>query len=420
MAKLTVNSFFSGIGGFDLGFQRQNYKVLYQCENNKFCESILKKHWNQTEYANDILKVESKKLPNATVWCAGFPCQDLSVARGSNGREGLKGKNSGLFYDFFKLIEDNQPEVIILENVLGLLNSHSGNDFKIILTLLTEIGYGVSWRVFNSRFFGVPQSRQRVYICAWKHNINKATFVLHESFGSVKSNSPRELFTMPHTDISSGITVPSLAYCLAATSGRHTGTDWSRTYVSYGNRVRRLIPSEAEALQGFPKDWTLPERNQFKKINESDFDSVRYHAIGNAVSVPIIEWIAKRIKTMLNTDCESNYNLLLDTFKDFSKSEEKSHNYTTNETNKIKWNTGGISYLDKIFDCKVYDSPSKSVESRLIDCIQKDYIEDRYFLSSVAAKGILRRVQSQNRTLFIPLKESLHILANSVKLQAVV
>ena len=87
--------------------------------------------------------------------------------------------------------------------------------------------------------------------------------------------------------------VKKLAHCLYAESARHTGTDWSRNYVSYPDgRVRRLTPLETERLQGFPDGWTIPTHDM---PNEDTLDSARYHACGNAVSVPVAEWIGKRI-----------------------------------------------------------------------------------------------------------------------------
>ena len=83
-----------------------------------------------------------------------------------------------------------------------------------------------------------------------------------------------------------------MGFCLAATSGRHTGTDWSRTYIPYKDRVRRLLPEECEGLQGFPEDWTMPD-GLFN--TKDDIDSLRYHALGNAVSVPVTEWLGSRI-----------------------------------------------------------------------------------------------------------------------------
>jgi len=418
MGKYTVNSFFSGIGGFDLAFERQGFEVKYQCEINDFCKLILNRHWPKVPCDSDITKVQLSDLPTANVWCAGFPCQDVSVARGSNGRQGLKGKNSGLFYDFFNLIEKKQPEVILLENVLGLLSSHEGNDFKIILQYLNNAGYGVSWRVFNSKFFGVPQSRPRVYICAWKNDINKAAFVLHEFSESKKNDKARLQFINPQTNDEIGFTVPELAYCLAATSGRHTGTDWSRTYVCYENRVRRLIPTESESLQGFPLNWTLP--NDPTENSLYDFDSLRYHAIGNAVSVPVIEWIAKRVKKVLATQSENLQIVdVLEKYGDFKKNKPRNQSVKSEDHCKIKWNTGGIALAGEAYDCKVFESCNQSVKSNLIDFISNSYPPEKYFISAGAARGILRRADNQNRKLFTPLRRSLERLSELDLVQAI-
>jgi DNA (cytosine-5)-methyltransferase 1 len=93
---------------------------------------------------------------------------------------------------------------------------------------------------------------------------------------------------------------PSLAYCLYACSARHTGTDWSRNYVSYPDgRVRRLMPIECERIQGFPENWTLPRGLD---ISDPDkIDTMRYNALGNAVTVPVAEWLAHRIGAYVAT-----------------------------------------------------------------------------------------------------------------------
>src|ERR1700757_472097 len=114
---ITVNSFFSGIGGFDLGFEEVGCKVLFQCEKNEFCNEILRKHWPGVTLQKDISVLSAGSIPKADIWCGGFPCQDVSVARGAMGRDGLRGKNSGLFYTFFDLIKQKKPEIILIENV---------------------------------------------------------------------------------------------------------------------------------------------------------------------------------------------------------------------------------------------------------------------------------------------------------------
>jgi len=95
---------------------------------------------------------------------------------------------------------------------------------------------------------------------------------------------------------------PAIAYCLYACSARHTGTDWSRNYVSYPDgRVRRYLAVECERIQGFPDDWTLPSK---PPADLDKVDSLRYKALGNAVTVPVAEWLAKRIKLYLSKPSE--------------------------------------------------------------------------------------------------------------------
>lgn len=303
-SKPLLASFFSGIGGFDLGFERAGYGVAFISEKEPFCLQVLKKNWPQATINTDITRL-NEKIPKAQVWTAGFPCQDVSLAR-ARPRDGLKGERSGLFYPFTELVKEHLPPVVVLENVPGLLNSNGGRDFAVVLRKMANLGYSVGWRVLNSKYFGVPQSRQRVYIVASRRNRNDPFEILFEpecGEGHIKkSKNPEEKSfspfrsstrkTFPKSKELGEIKVPDLAFCLAATSGRHTGTDWSRTYIAYESTVRRLTPLECERLQGFPDNWT-------NILKGDEDDSPRYFALGNAVSVPCAEWIAKRIRSVI-------------------------------------------------------------------------------------------------------------------------
>lgn len=297
-------SFFSGIGGLDLGFQRAGYELTMQCEIEPFCNTILQKHWPDVKRYSDINEVPYEEIPESDVFVGGFPCQDVSLARMAP-RAGLKGRKSGLFYKFADVIAKRLPRVVLIENVPGLLSSHSGRDFGIIIRTLAELGYGVGWRVLNSRYFGVPQSRQRVYIVGCHRDWRGPGEILFEPERSSWDASPRKSngekpvspFKEVLGDPVKGPIVQGIAYCLYACSARHTGTDWSRTYVSYPDgRVRRLTPGEAEGVQGFPKDWTLPSR---PPEDAEKLDTLRYTALGNAVTVPVAEWLARRIASVL-------------------------------------------------------------------------------------------------------------------------
>lgn len=300
---LRVASFFAGIGGFDLGFENAGMSTVWQCEKKTFCLDILAKHWPDVPRQHDITEVDADDIPEAEIWVGGFPCQDVSLAR-MGPRSGLRGAQSGLFYDFARLIEKRRPELVVLENVAALLSSHDGRDFAIILRTLADIGYGVAWRVLDSRHFGVPQSRSRVFIVGSLRGTGAAGSVLFESECSdrdtEKSRSNGQKLVSPFA-ISVGNPeqgfVKKLAHCLYAESARHTGTDWSRNYVSYPEgRVRRLTPLETERLQGFPDGWTLPSD---ETLSTDALDSARYHACGNAVSVPVVQWLGERIISQL-------------------------------------------------------------------------------------------------------------------------
>jgi DNA (cytosine-5)-methyltransferase 1 len=308
--QLTVASFFSGIGGFDLGFERNGFSISYQCEIHDYCTTILKRRWPEITRGKNIKEVlDAGTIPDASVWVGGFPCQDVSVAR-MGPRAGLKGQQSGLFHEFSRLVEHHSPRVVLIENVPGLLSSHKGRDFQIVIRTLAELGYCVGWRVLNSKNFGVAQSRQRVFIVGTHRERRGPGEILfepersqgHVAAGGSNGKGAISPFKESVGDLVKGPVVKKLAHCLYACSARHTGTDWSRNYAVYPDgRVRRFLPVECERLQGFPAGWTIPpEDSKFRNID--DLDSLRYHALGNAVTVPVAEWLASRIKSfLLNT-----------------------------------------------------------------------------------------------------------------------
>jgi DNA (cytosine-5)-methyltransferase 1 len=410
--QFRLNSFFAGIGGFDLGFARSGAEISVHCEIDPFCRSVLKRHWPDTPETPDIKSIDARKLPAAEVWSGGFPCQDVSVARGGLGRDGLKGKRSGLFHVFLDLIAVRLPKIVLLENVTGLLNSHDGLDFELILKSLTDLGYGVAWRVLNSRYFGAPQSRPRVFVCAWFGSPHRAVRSLYERQVSAWPAKERLGFLTACKHASSGAIVPEVAYCLAATSGRHTGTDWSRSYVSYYDRVRRLTPSECEGLQGFPTGWTLPEPQV--KLAENELDSLRYAALGNAVCVPVVEWIAKRIKNEWSRKANPEI-AKVDLLAPFPTDQPKTHlrlGEVKQSRGRFKWSSGGYAWKNDCILASVSPSPMKPTTRLFADVLEHDSVSEGHFLSPNAAEGILRRVRRQERTLFAPLEEALRRLAD--------
>lgn len=160
---MTGGSLFSGIGGMDLGLERAGIHTLWQCEIDPFRRSILSTHWPNTPRYEDVRSLDDT-AKRVDILFGGFPCQDLSTA---GARKGIHAERSGLFFEFARLAGELRPAWLLIENVPGLLSSPSsepGKDFALVLSTLAECGYGVAWRILDSRYFGVPQSRRRVFI----------------------------------------------------------------------------------------------------------------------------------------------------------------------------------------------------------------------------------------------------------------
>lgn len=408
--KYRLNSFFAGIGGFDIGFERKGFTTQFLCEINPFCNEVLDTHWPTVKKATDICSIEAKDIPDADVWCGGFPCQDISVARGKSKRLGLEGTRSGLFYQYAALIEKKMPKVVIIENVEGLFNSNGGRDFGVILQRMTSMGYAVAWRLLNSRYFGVPQSRPRVYLCCWKAAPQSALRVMFDTTGAHKTSTERKDFITEASRPDEYPKVPKVAYCLAATSGRHTGTDWSRTYIVCDDGVRRMTPKEYERLQGFPDFWTLPADYD---VNDDDTDTLRYTAVGNAVSVPVVEWVADRVRLQLD-DAKStrmSRDDIQSFVPEFSKSAwstEKLSDIDFSDTeHSFKWPKAGIAWGDSYIGGNVSPTPATPIKSTLLDVVERERAGTKYYLTPNAAEGILRRVDNNGRKLFAPLRTAL-------------
>ena len=266
MKQSRVASFFSGIGGFDLGFQNAGIDLVYQCEIDDFCNSLLERHWPNVERAGDIREVDNgKEVPEAELWCAGFPCQDVSLAR-ARYRAGLNGRHTSLFYDFARLLDDARPEMVLLETyrVFFLPTAEETSEsFSVHWTnsgmvwrgeCLTADSSASPNRAEDSTLLDIVETRPEqphYYLSP-----NAAQGILRRA--DAQGRNLFSPFKESLGDPSVGPVVQRLAYCLAATSGRHTGTDWSRTYVTYRDAVRRITPLEAERLQGFPDGWTVP------------------------------------------------------------------------------------------------------------------------------------------------------------------
>jgi len=151
---------FAGIGGFDLGFERAGFAVSWQAERDTGAQHVLCKRFQGVQLYGDVHDVDEGSQ-RVDVITGGFPCQDVSVA---GTRKGLAGSRTGLFWQIVRVARALQPRWMVLENVPGLLSSHGGRDFYTVLQALAELGFRRGYRILDSRYFGVPQRRRRVFI----------------------------------------------------------------------------------------------------------------------------------------------------------------------------------------------------------------------------------------------------------------
>lgn len=162
--------FFSGIGGFHSGLERAGMECVGWCEFDKFAQASYRAMYDTDNlwFGSDVTKVKGKDLPKADLWAFGFPCQDISIA---GKQKGIKeGTRSGLFYEIMRLIDEckeNKPQCIMCENVKNLLSIDRGGGFLTVVSEMAERGYCIEWKVYNSKDYGVPQNRERVYIVGY-------------------------------------------------------------------------------------------------------------------------------------------------------------------------------------------------------------------------------------------------------------
>ena len=164
MRKLKVVSLFSGIGGFEEGLNLSGlpFAVVFASEIDKFAQQSYGANFDSSVLVGDITQIYEKDIPDHDLLVGGFPCQAFSIAGQRKGFEDTRGT---LFFDVLRILKEKTPKYFLLENVKNLINHDKGNTFEVILTSLKKLGYVIDFTVLNSKDFGVPQSRERTFIC---------------------------------------------------------------------------------------------------------------------------------------------------------------------------------------------------------------------------------------------------------------
>ena len=266
---MTHGSIFTGIGGFELGFEEAGFKSVWQCEKDKHCLKLLERRFPDTIRFDNVMTMRGEDAEQVDVITFGSPCQDLSLA---GQRKGMAGERSGLFFEAIRVIGERRPSFAVWENVPGALSSNNGRDFYEVLNAFRGVGaIDVCWRILDAQHWGVAQRRRRLFIVA-DFRGERAGEILFES----------ESVSRVTQTLSSGT-----FFCWD--TGVRSLDRASKNNVIIENGIARFAtPVEVERSFGFQDQWT-----------EGFADSVRYRMLGNAVCVNVARWIAERIARVL-------------------------------------------------------------------------------------------------------------------------
>jgi DNA (cytosine-5)-methyltransferase 1 len=313
LKKYKLASLFAGIGGIDLGFKNAGFDICWANEiDKKACITYSKNFSNEKLFCDDIKNLNTKKLDKIDILTGGFPCQAFSIA---GFQKGFSDERGTLIFELLRIAKDLKPRVIFLENVKNLKSHNKGERLKKIIKRVENIDYFIKYEVLNTcEYSNIPQNRERLYMVCFK---NKKEF---ENFNFPKKiNSLLTIQDILEKNVKSEFYYKNTKYypiLKENIKNKNTYYQWRRHYVRENKSnlcptltanmgmgghnvplifddkdIRKLTPRECARLQGFPDSFILPDTLP---------NSLLYKQIGNSVSVPVIEKIAKNIIEVLN------------------------------------------------------------------------------------------------------------------------
>lgn len=283
---LKAAGLFAGIGGIELGLSRAGHETVVFCEIEPGAIATLENRFPGVPVIPDVREIDA--LPaDLDLITAGFPCQDLSQAGRTSGIEGTR---SGLVGEVFRLLRKRRVEWLLLENVPFMLQLAGGKALDVIITELESLGYRWAYRVVNSRAFGVPQRRERVYLLGSLSDDPRDVLFADEVDEPVEGRSFREVACGFYwTEGLRGLgwavdSVPTLK------GGSTIGIPSPPAIVFPSGFVGKPDIRDAERMQGFDEDWTKPAESVTKAGH-------RWKLVGNAVTVDAAQWIGACLRS---------------------------------------------------------------------------------------------------------------------------
>src|SRR5690554_17466 len=310
---------FAGIGGFHLALNSFGADCVFTSEWDKEAKATYSENFGIT-VNGDITQIDETLIPHHDIICGGFPCQAFSVSGKQLGFEDTRGT---LFFDIVRIAKYHKPKVLFLENVRNLYRHDKGKTFDIILKTLDEIGYNVYYEILNTSNYGLPQNRERVYIIAFRKDIDSKAFEFPRKLNEVvciedilEENSSGKIIERDDIHIYKNLDTQTNVFESVKTNKPiqigivNKGGQGERIYHSKGHaitlsaygggvgaktglylidgKIRKLSPRECARLQGFPDSY---------KINPKLTQA--YKQFGNSVSVNVLQHIIQNIVTIL-------------------------------------------------------------------------------------------------------------------------
>ena len=292
---------FAGIGGMRLPFEILGGKCVFTSEIDKFARQTYEANFTG-EVAGDITKIKEEEIPGHDLLLAGFPCQSFSQAGLKKGFDDTRGT---MFFEVARILAHHKPNYFLLENVKGLKNHDGGQTLKVMLNILSNLGYKTHCKVSNAKDFGVPQNRERIFLVGTRganlsYSFPKPTNKLVK-LGDILQRQVEDKYTLSdklwrgHQDRKAKALAKGygFGYSLFNAQSPYSNSITARYYKD-GSEIliaqednknpRRLTPREAANLQGFPGSFKIPVS-----------DTQAYKQFGNSVAVPVMMSLAKQI-----------------------------------------------------------------------------------------------------------------------------
>ncbi len=320
--ELKFIDLFAGIGGFRLALESLGLNCVFSSESNKYAQETYSANFDEIPHG-DITKTDSNSIPKHNILCAGFPCQAFSI---SGKRLGFEDTRGTLFFEIARIANHHKPEVLFLENVKNFVRHDKGKTLQTVKNILKGLDYDVFYKILNASNFGIPTARERIYILAFRKDLNISNFEFPKSESKQtslkqlldKENLTKEyvinrqdvFFKTKQVDKDAFGDFPQKPIQIgiinkggqgeriyhpnghAITFSANGGGVASKTgaYLVDG-KIRKLSPRECARIMGFPEDFKIPVS-----------DAQAYKQFGNTVAIPVIKAISNQVLKLIKNE----------------------------------------------------------------------------------------------------------------------